>query len=242
MAWLVSWENQGHLFRSQLAGHLGPPDLGLKNPHQDVPHFVHHQPVPRLPGFGADTGDAILYRKRLGGLDKSVNPLCVGVEHQPGITRGGPVVLFGAVHQPEPAHQNVLVDCPLSHDLRPPAAASAPVVFHLPQPVLGREKTLGKNASARFDALAWGNPHRSRWISTLSFKPANLTVPVTRGRDPCNACWSIKATMATLQNQFHRRERRERGVLLLGSILHKNLCVLCVLCGGNGPRPRLTAV
>ena len=52
------------------------------------------------------------------------------------------VVGPGAVRQAEAAHHHVLFQGGLAHHLGPAAAAPPPVVLHLPQAVLGGEKSL----------------------------------------------------------------------------------------------------
>ncbi len=135
------------LFRPQLANQLRLPYLGLKHAHQDVAHLENYQAVPGLPGFRAQAGDGILNRQRAcggRGLDVGVDSPGVSVQHLTGMVVHRLVIGPGAGFQAKAAHQQVLLQRLRTYHLGPTSAAPAPVVLHLPQPVLGGDKPLGK--------------------------------------------------------------------------------------------------
>ena len=145
---LVSGEQLSRFFRADLFQYLRPPYLRLEHAHQDMPDFIRHQPVPRLPRFGAYAGDFVLRRQRLAMFDEGIDSASVGVEHTAGVLGHGPIVRPRAGFQTEPPHQFVLFQCRRTDDLRPPAHPSPPVVFHVPQTVLGGDKPLGEESVA----------------------------------------------------------------------------------------------
>ena len=148
LARLVAGEQFRRLLRAYLFQHLRPPYFGLEHAHQDVPDFVCHQSVPRLPRFGTYADDFVLRRQCLAMLNECVDSAGIGIEHVAGALGDGPIVGPRTGFQPEPPHQLVLFQCRRAHDLRPPAHSPPPVVFHVPQAVLGSDKPLGEKGVA----------------------------------------------------------------------------------------------
>ena len=77
-------------------------------------------------------------------MNEGVHAGGVGVKDILGVGVHDLVVGFGAGLQPEPAHHDVLGHRLPAHGLRPAARSPAAVVFHVPQPVLGRHEPLGE--------------------------------------------------------------------------------------------------
>ena len=105
-------------------------------------HLVGDQSVPWLPGLGLQSGDAVLHRQGVAAIDEGVHPCSVGVKHALGMGVHDLVVGLGAGLQPEPAHHLILAHRLLANGFRPAARPTAPVVLHVPQPVLGRDEPL----------------------------------------------------------------------------------------------------
>ena len=77
-------------------------------------------------------------------MNKGVHTAGVGVKDRLGLTVDHPVVGPCAGGETEAAHELVLLQRPVAHHLGPPAPAPAAVVFHVPQPVLSGNETLGE--------------------------------------------------------------------------------------------------
>ena len=148
MPGLVSGEQLRRLLRTNLVKDLGPPDLRLENPHEDVPYLVDHQAVPRLPGLWGYSRYLILHRQDRRRLDESVDTASVRIHHLPGPLADGLVVGPGAGLQPESPHHLVLVHRRRPHHLRPASRSPQAVVFHVPELVLGSNEALGEKRVA----------------------------------------------------------------------------------------------
>ena len=124
------------------------PDLGLPHAHQDMAHAEHGQGVLRAPGFGFDPGQAELDPQRppalLTVLDESVDPGGIGLQHGPGGWGQTGQHRRHVPRNPEAAHLQIPLQRLAAHHLRPAAGGAAPVIFHLPQPILGRDESLAE--------------------------------------------------------------------------------------------------
>ena len=160
LAGLIARGQQGRLFRPQFPHQLGAPGLGFEDAHKDVAHLEDHQAVPGLPGLGVYAGNGVFDGEITlggGGFNPGVDAGGVGVHQLAGVGVDRAVVRLGAVHQAEAAHHYVLVQGGLPNDLGPAAAAPSPVVFHLPEAVLGGEEALDEEGVGLIGGAGVGN-------------------------------------------------------------------------------------
>ena len=95
-------------------------------------------------GSGVVSSSLILHGKLFRLLLERVYPGCVRVQHRAGFRIHQGVVGARAGLQPHAAHEPVLLQPYRPRQFRPTAVGAVPVVVHVPQPILGREESLGK--------------------------------------------------------------------------------------------------
>ncbi len=144
VAGLVAGQRARRLLRPKLAQEPGPPQLSFEAAHHNVAHLEDGQRVPGLPRLGRASHQPVLRRQRRGRGNEGVDPGGVGVQHGPRLGVQFGVVPLRRGAQLEAPHGHVLLYRARPGVLGPAARGPAPVVLHLPQPVLRRHEALGE--------------------------------------------------------------------------------------------------
>ncbi len=122
-----------------------------------MPNLEYQKALPGLPRFWRQAGYPVLDWQRLGSGDERVYTGSVGIQHFSRFRLAALVIGFGAGFQPKAAEKHIVVDRGGAYNLCPPSRAPAPVIFHLPQPVLSSDEALGQPGVFCVGCLHVGN-------------------------------------------------------------------------------------